>query len=68
MTVSRLVRGCVRRCVTGAVDFAGGNLFVNNVIELESLLIANGVIEADTLTTWDSIWPVLIDPDTTLAW
>lgn len=40
------------------------DLYVNSREELDALLIANGVAEADVVSTWDAIWPVLIDPDT----
>ena len=46
----------------------GTELYVNSLDELDTLLLANGVLEANLVSTWDAIWPVLIDPDTSLAY
>lgn len=63
-----LVRGLARGLVRGLSSSWGADLYVNSREELDALLIANGVAEADVVATWDAIWPVLIDPDTSLAY
>lgn len=42
--------------------------YVYNAVQLDALLQANGVDAADVVSTWDAIWPVLIDPATSLAY
>lgn len=48
-----------RPLVDWPVRSQGEDLYVNSLAELDALLIANGVAEADVVSTWDAIWPVL---------